>query len=346
MGFYSRLLLKKNRKYLKKKRYSIAPQMSEYDKLISDWVPYLMYFNGRSFIGRYVNTDEHGFRKTVSNNGFSLSYEDFESNKKFTKKSIVLGSSTAFGVGATDDKYTITSILNKNSNHLWFNFGGRAIISTQEVILFLLFFPEKLKNIVICSGINNLLISSISKNNSKIFTPFFGQSIYEKAIDSLEKGKSSNKKRLIENFIKIDQYKDQNDRSFSKNEYDDLLCCFSRDMKIISTIANFNRIQVTYFLQPFLPWIKKELSDEEIMLMDINDKLRPNTGKSYSMLCDHESQYTKDIEEICNNYNVNFINLNKSKAFLSNKWLFVDRIHLTNEGYSLASNIIQQKIKL
>ncbi len=109
-------------------RYSIVPQMSEYDSLISDWVPYIMYFNRPSFNGTYVSTDEFGFRITTLKNLNSVSYNDFINAKDYVNKNIVLGGSSAFGVGSTNDKYTIASILNQISNQIKFPIHRNILI--------------------------------------------------------------------------------------------------------------------------------------------------------------------------------------------------------------------------
>ena len=77
-----------------------------------------------------------------------------------------MGGSTVFGVGATDDKFTISSQLNLRSDIAWFNLGGRSFNSTQEWIQSLLHFEllQSVDHVIICSGINALYLMFYSTN--------------------------------------------------------------------------------------------------------------------------------------------------------------------------------------
>ena len=74
----------------------------------------------------------------------------------------MIGSSTTFGVGSTEDKKTIPSILSKNSNY-FYNLGGRAFNGFQEIILYQLFadkIKHNIKKIVLLSGMNDVYMFS------------------------------------------------------------------------------------------------------------------------------------------------------------------------------------------
>ena len=54
--------------------------------------------------------------------------------KKFESVNLVLGSSTAFGVGATDDAKTLSSELSRLNGEPWLNLSIRGCVSFQELI--------------------------------------------------------------------------------------------------------------------------------------------------------------------------------------------------------------------
>ena len=58
---------------------------------------------------------------------------DQESRKEL---SFIVGSSAVFGVGASNDSNTISSIISEETSDKFLNFGCRAHVSSQELILF------------------------------------------------------------------------------------------------------------------------------------------------------------------------------------------------------------------
>jgi hypothetical protein len=87
--------------------------------------------------------------------------------------SIVLGGSTVFGFGSTNDKNTISSILTDKTGKIFLNFGATAFNSKQEFILFINYFKKfkKIKNVIIISGIDDLFlnINNYPKNSESFF---------------------------------------------------------------------------------------------------------------------------------------------------------------------------------
>ena len=87
------------------------------------------------------------------------------------------GGSAAFGVGTTNDKFTIPSLINSQSDTTWFNFGVRASNSTQELLLFQFYLP-KVDKVVLYSGINNLVAYMESAYFTPPFGAFYGESVF------------------------------------------------------------------------------------------------------------------------------------------------------------------------
>ena len=122
-----------NSKQTNTPRVELTPQMGIYDSLGQDWRPFIMYFHTPNIRSSTVNTDDLGFRITNFNGDeFSIAGDQFYHNDV----SFIVGGSTAFGVGATSDSMTIPSLLSQKSGSLFFNLGGRAFGSNQELIGF------------------------------------------------------------------------------------------------------------------------------------------------------------------------------------------------------------------
>ena len=104
-------------------RLKLTPQMHYYDKLGMVWNPFLMFFHTPNFISNVVNTDEYGLRCNHLHGKPIFPLGDDSLNNE---NSIIIGGSTAFGVGASSDEMTISSKLSNLTNINHINMGGRA----------------------------------------------------------------------------------------------------------------------------------------------------------------------------------------------------------------------------
>ena len=332
------------------KRNEIVPQMIDYDKVGDRYVPYVMRFDKPHRNFKSVSTDEYGFRQTVKKNKDVLTFDEFKNLD--LQKGVIIGGSTVFGVGATNDCFTIPSYLNKMTSTYWYNFGARAYNSTQELLLFLLHAPETVKNVVLFSGINNVILAYISKSTSPIYNSLFYQSQYEAKFENLNplgiKETSSNLLRAIKSKLiskKIHTAGKALNKDLNHQKYNDMINCFKRDIQILKSFCNGNNTNLFFAMQPLATWINKNLSQEERELFKILD----NDG-GWPVLADNlntvKNKYFTDIENICSDLKVNYYNLNQDKSFVEKHWLFVDRVHLTDLGYDLSAKILKREFGL
>ena len=94
---------------MKKKdvRQSLTPQMKDYDNLKVKPLPYIMFLHQPNYSSASVNTDNHGLRISTDPEGVPLSINTL----KERSCNLLVGGATAFGVGATSDKNTISGHL-------------------------------------------------------------------------------------------------------------------------------------------------------------------------------------------------------------------------------------------
>ncbi|VAW82577.1 hypothetical protein MNBD_GAMMA12-1645 [hydrothermal vent metagenome] len=331
-------------------RYKIASQMSDYDKLNDEWIPYIMKFHcPNSYLGS-VSTNNLGFRNSVDCDGRVLSdkclYDDSCQTKG--KLGVVVGSSVVFGVGSTSDEFTIPSQLNRITSTNWHNFGGRAFNSTQEILLFLLNLPHKLDKIVIVSGVNNLTLSYMNDSVSTIYSPFYSQSVF-----SDFGGTPLGVRLSFKHFINEMRYRifgsriSRNSNQYSIVErYKAVISCFKRDLRVIKVIAKGLGVSVYFALQPLVTWIKKDLSTEEQKLFDVLDSASGMWETLSGYINSMKLEYFRDIQKLCSGVDIQFINLNEYSEFTSNEWLFVDRVHLTDAGNKIVANILRREFNL
>ena len=329
-----------------KERNMIVPQMKEYDKIGEHWVPYLMWFHSGNIENSTVSTDKYGLRVTTGKNGVTpIEYEKYMSHSATgVGKAVLLGASTVFGVGASSDKYTIPSLLNKKMDINWFNLGGRAFNSTQELLLFQLHLPP-VDEVVILSGVNNLTLAFLSGKTSAIYNSFYYQTVYEKAM-SLAQGPNpyrgfvgTIKKAIVNKKLKSIVKHNEIQTSIS-DRYTQILNCTHRDLKLLKALGNSLGFKVKYCLQPMASWMCKDFAKEELQLFEILDKLGRDWKVLSNYLNEMHEKYSKDLSEICGSLKIPFQDLNCRQELLAKDWLFVDRVHLTDKGNELIADII------
>ena len=328
--------------------------MEDYDRIGNSWVPYVMTGQLPGRILPAVTTDAYGFRTTIGKDEVNaVHYEDFIS-RKADRKGVLLGASAAFGVGATSDKFSIPSILNRQTDGLWYNFGGRSFNSTQETVRFVLHSPRNVSDVVVFSGINNLTLAYLAPKTSPIYNSFFNQSLFEWASEGLgEKpiGVRRSVHRLLQELkyrlsLSLSSKQYQRVQDDLKGQYTDILECFRRDISVLDSLGWAQGFEVKFAFQPVATWIDKTLTDEETKIFRILDGMPRDWEVLARFITNHREQYLSDVERICADQGVRFCDMNKDARFASDEWLFVDRVHLTVRGYALAAEIIQEAFQL
>ena len=91
------------------------PQMKAYDEMPPGEVtPFAMLKGPSNFASKEINTDQEGFRFS-SFDGKEKSFCNFDTSEFLN---IIIGGSTAFGVGSSSDELTLSSMLMKNLLYL------------------------------------------------------------------------------------------------------------------------------------------------------------------------------------------------------------------------------------
>jgi hypothetical protein len=324
-------------------RNLIVPQMRDYDELgmRQEWVPHLMYFHPRNASLKSVTTNEFGFRNTTG-------------AKPGAPTAFLVGGSSVFGIGATSDAATIPSLLNATTKFNWLNFGGRAFNSTQEAILVHLSNTKKIDGpIVVMSGVNNLTRSLMSGSFSKMFGAFFHQGLFESQMRSAAVGNRALARQLVAGLRerlgigKKQHSQPLSNMSNSKAEsYTAMLTVFERDCEYFQMLARHNSTSASFVLQPFAPWIQKTLTHQEKELFELLDQEAEGFSRVLSELAERKQQYTQDLQAICAKTGLKFVDLNTASELQKPEWLFVDRVHLTDSGYSTVTKLLVRDLSL
>ena len=343
---YQRIILSANAKQSRaavEQRNLIVPQMRDYDELgmNQEWVPHLMYFHPRNVALKSVSTDEYGIRKTSG-------------ARTDSRTALLIGGSSVFGIGATSDSKTIPSLLNTLTKFNWHNLGGRSFTSTQEAILLHLTNFKRIDGpIIVMSGINNLILSLMAGSFSPMYGAIFYQRLFEQQMKSAAVGNRALARQLIAGLCeKFGLSKKSNTQSASHTpstkaeSYEAMLTVFERDCEYLQMLAKRNNTTATFVMQPFIPWLNKSLSPEEINLFALLDQEVESFLRILIALAEHKAQYARDVEAICANVGLKFLDLNIASEFQQPEWLFVDRAHLTDAGYATIAKLLVRDLSL
>jgi len=336
------------------KRFSIAPQMREYDSIGIQWIPYTMFTQNSGYRSSVVNTDKFGFRYTGKCDPVSL--ESLQGSDEF---SLIIGASMAFGVGASSDDETIAAHLRQMTGELFLNMAGRAFNSKQELILFLnhLEALKTVKRVVLVSGANNLYCSAFS---SRLYDPMFFSDLY---LQTMENSSLSKKRKVFGSTLRALGLSKLDWKRLHLKEFPKATFAFLKRSNKLNLVDNSERLDIDaavrrtcadldiwnilsksmgfdliYCLQPMPAWCGKILSPEEQALFD---ELNNDQNMILQRLDDEQVglRYGNALANFCVENDLTFLNLNTSLKDIG-EWIFVDRVHLTDTGYGYVAKDI------
>ena len=316
-------------------RNLLTPQMKEYSKIGENWMPFIMFIQKPNHRSTVVNTDCHGFRFNYLNNKNNI----FEGT---SAKKVVIGNSIVFGVGASSDEKTLSSVLSKKTGQTYLNFGGRAFSGFQDITLFN-YFINKLKDldeIIIINGVNDLYLVNFNDKQDYLMSLVYNKNKFSYLMN---KPRLTLKRKIL-NILSTNA----NEFSLSSNlnKKQTIESNIERNIFFWSLIKKSLKIKVKIFLQPLANWCKDKLSVEESKIFNELDK-NHNNSKQLKEFIDNEQHnlLSTIFQEKCEKFDIEYEDLNKSlMKFNSEKnWLFVDRIHLNDNGIEKVSNIILNK---
>jgi hypothetical protein len=152
--------------------YRLLPQLRDYDACKQRITPYFYRISEPSYRSDSVNTDRLGFRLTRIGTG-SIDCDNWGEQPR---RALLAGGSTAFGVGVTDDRCSVSALLSAATGAAFLNVGIVGATSTQEVRA-LQYYADVAETVVLLSGHNNLRAAITGSLDRAPFAPVVGDSI-------------------------------------------------------------------------------------------------------------------------------------------------------------------------
>ena len=310
-----------------------------------------MYRSLPNYRSDVVNTDKYGFRISHLQDRRTISLENINA---FDNLGLVVGGSTAFGVGSSTDDRTISSRLNQKLPDLnWVNIGGRAYQSLQELLVLLMFVPwEKVKAVVMFTGINSAYLSLYNEFRDQNVPFFFSFSNYwQSQMESWRKRYRLYQIPWLQKSLRkmMGKYPMGSlpfpfgEEQVSEEQRLKLGMARSlKDLNVINIMAQSYGVKIFYFLQPLGNKNRKSLSPEEIELFSVLDEM--GQGSNFlKKIAGSLSQFENTHVDFCRANGIPY--LNTQQCVTSDEWLFVDRAHINDKANDLISNAMEQVIK-
>ena len=165
----------------------------------------------------------------------------------------------------------------------------------------------------------------------RLMFAFLQSIIFSKSIREFLPGKFEASTKAEENI----------DFSFSS-----LNALYERNFKLYKGLSSFTDARVSYFLQPFSFWTTKELTPDEEKSREYLESLQSDTEwpSSREILSSEEikDKFNSILSSNALKNQLLFCDINNS--FNENISMFIDAVHLNNNGAKLASRLILQEL--
>ncbi|NCZ86593.1 MAG: hypothetical protein EBY95_03985 [Actinobacteria bacterium] len=324
-----------------RQRNSIVPQMTEYDALGSVWRPYLMYFHAPNYTSKAVNTDTEGFRFST----FKSQRVSPTSLVADREHHVLVGGSTAFGVGAESDDATIASHLARATQSPWLNMAGRAFSSVQEYLVFAAYQADlpRLGTVVILSGFNNLFLAQRSLSFDPPLGSFFYQQAFQTGMDAGTQGRRKLLKRALFG-TPTSAPRQQRDLAEAVRL---AVALTRRSLQLWSFIAKARGLKLVYALQPTAHWLGRTTHPKEAQLFGLLERIDPALTTTLSKLDNAcYEQYREQLAAACTEVGVTFIDVNEllRSQNSASEWWHVDRVHYAGVGNRRIADALAQNL--
>ncbi|MFE5489041.1 GDSL-type esterase/lipase family protein [Streptomyces virginiae] len=326
-------------------RYELAPQFEEYDAFRPHLNRHTGFSAAPNISSRSLSTDQNGFRRTPTRgDGVDVDTQ----NPPASVDCVVLGGSTVFGVGATSDAMTLVGQAAHQRGERWLNLGIRGASSTQEVQA-LLPFALTAQRVVVCSGVNNLIISLQTDDGHRdVYQPLY----YDKAFDLVASMPLVDVATLVKEGEPVranlrrrsapppPSPVTQEQGSFTL--WERMLRAAARQLRDLELIVRLvgSPDKVLFCAQPFADRTDRGDIAQERSLIGIYDTRQGPVWQDASRFAAARwKDYVGLLSKGCTSLGVSFVDL---PAADFEGWSFLDRVHLTDHGYrQVASRICE-----
>ncbi|WP_085674287.1 MULTISPECIES: hypothetical protein [unclassified Pseudomonas] len=332
--------------------------------LHQDYQRFLLLGNRRA--PHTLHVHECGYRSgTINTDALGLRYSHC-AGKRYSaaerggapRINLLVGGSTALGIGASSDEHTVASHLSMLTGEVWLNLAGCGLNASQELLLFLTHqhrFGE-IGHVVLLSGLNTLAHEALGEVLAGPQGPQQAKA-HQAYLNSFNEGmppvgparRASLWQRLSQ---ALAPRRNEPALSWPLSAPEKRLAraadSIGRTLRQWERMLADSHATFTFILQPLLPWCRETLpTGEQAMLSALNqrptnfDRLLEGAFDSQLHMAFFRRIKSQADPVAC--YDMNSM-LSSSPVFGAD--LFVDRLHLNDLGNNALAKVITAKLGL
>ena len=313
-----------------------------------------------------LHVHERGYRSgTINTDALGLRYSHC-AGKRFSaaerggagRINLLVGGSTAMGIGASSDEHTVASHLSMLTGEVWLNLAGCGLNASQELLLFLTHQHRlgEIGHVVLLSGLNSLAHEALGE---VLAGPHAAQ--YAKAHQAYLN--SFNEGMPAQGAVRQASWLQRLAQALAPRRPEPLadwpLCAPEKRLaraadSIGRTLRQWERMladshaTLTFILQPLLPWCREALPAGEVAMLAALDRQPSNFDRLLQGTFDSQLHMAffrriKSQADPVPCYDMNSM-LSSSPVFGAD--LFIDRLHLNDLGNNALAKVITAKLGL
>lgn len=318
--------------------YELVPQMQFYHRLLHTqvWQPFVMRGCMPHIVRDELHTDQWGLRRTVGREGRNFTVESVSRDEPVD---IVTGSSFAFGVGASNDAATLSSRLAEATGRATVQLAGHQHGLAQNFIQFMFFAGRygAIRNIVL-AGFVELFHFHTCPTLFRQFGTFSNSQQFMVALNGEMKGKAARalygaEKRAFATLSHVPE-RQEAERALLRESIRNVMTTWCRFADAIGA-------RLTVVMQPTPELQERARSPEEAELLGNYDAISGMREVMDRCLRDHRDWHGADMAELAGELGFTWLDLNAvlNRRF-DGEWLHVDPVHMVDQGYRRAAELI------
>jgi hypothetical protein len=311
--------------------WNIVPNTEDFDRLNYVLRPYVMRMPVANHRSKSLNTDAHGFRRLVTEDGV-VEFDQFRQAPG--PKGVLCGDSTIFGYGLADDE-TLHAQLSRQANgsRLWYSLASPVANIFQNRLLLELFMPANVNYVTVVISTAAPVIYLLSSFDTKPYPVLFGQATDAMFNSGAVGGRTQPR-------FKLASGAEVNDPQIAfQNALDDV----RKNIQLIAAslqAMTSARLLVCFKPNPF--WMNKTLVPQE---RDVMELFMQKHKSHIALVLDPEIrpywvQYVESVGDVCRQCGCDFIDFNQMDALKAPEWLFFDHFHQNARGTALVAERI------
>ncbi|QXH33392.1 hypothetical protein KSS95_14525 [Pseudomonas muyukensis] len=335
-----------------------SPLSQDYQRFVqrgSRRAPQMLYVHERGYRSGTINTDALGLRYShCAGKRFSVAERGGAA-----RVNVLVGGSTAMGIGASSDEHTVASYLSQLTGEVWLSLAGCGLNATQELLMFLTHQHRfgQIGHVVLLSGLNTLAQETLGEVLAGSQDPQRAQA-YQDFLNRFNEGVQATAPARRESLW---QRLGQALAPRRVPPWPDIEALSSPDKRLIRaadsigrTLRQWDRLladghtTLTFILQPLLPWCRETLPGGEQAMLAALERQPSNFDRLIGGAFDSQLHMAffrriKSQAEPIPCYDMNCM-LGSSPAFTQD--LFVDRLHFNDLGNNALAKVITAKLGL